>query len=31
VIANAARWASQPMGSVPDRGNREPLEPLSGR
>jgi trehalose utilization protein len=31
VIANAARWASQPMGSRPDRGNREPLEPLSGR
>jgi trehalose utilization protein len=31
VIANAARWASQPMGSSPVRGNREPLEPLPGR
>lgn len=30
VIANAARWASQPMGSRPERGNREPLEPLAG-
>ena len=28
VIANAARWASQPMGSAPERGNRQPLEPL---
>jgi trehalose utilization protein len=30
VIANAARWASQPMGSRPDRGHRQPLEPLPG-
>ena len=28
VIANAARWASQPIGSAPERGNRQPLEPL---
>ena len=28
VISNAARWASQPMGSAPERGNRQPLEPL---
>jgi trehalose utilization protein len=30
VIANAARWASQPMGARPVRGNREPLEPIGG-
>jgi trehalose utilization protein len=31
VIANATRWAAQPMGSRPERGNREPVEPLHGR
>jgi trehalose utilization protein len=30
VISNAATWASQPAGDPPIRGNREPLEPLSG-
>jgi trehalose utilization protein len=28
VIANAARWAGQPAGTLPTFGNREPLEPL---
>jgi trehalose utilization protein len=28
VIANAARWASQPAGALPTFGNRQPLEPL---
>jgi len=31
VIANAARWASQPTGDPPVRGNREPLEPIARR
>ena len=31
VIANAARWASGPMGASPERGNRQPLEPLERR
>jgi trehalose utilization protein len=31
VIANAARWASQPMGEPPTFGRREPLEPLEAR
>ena len=31
VIANAARWASQPTGDPPVRGNREPLEPIAPR
>jgi trehalose utilization protein len=31
VIANAVRWASQPMGAHPVRGNREPLEPIGDR
>jgi trehalose utilization protein len=29
VIANAARWAAQPAGDRPERGNREPLEKLT--
>ena len=28
VIANAARWASQPAGALPTFGNRQPFEPL---
>jgi len=28
VIANAVRWATQPMGAAPTFGNREPLEAL---
>lgn len=28
VIANAARWASQPAGTLPTFGNRQSLEPL---
>ena len=28
VIANAARWASEPGGAAPTFGNRQPLEPL---
>jgi trehalose utilization protein len=28
VIANAARWASLPMGEPPERGNRQPVEPF---
>jgi trehalose utilization protein len=28
TIANATRWASQPMGADPVRGNREPLEAI---
>ena len=28
VIANAARWASQPAGALPTFGNRHPLEPI---
>jgi trehalose utilization protein len=28
VIANAARWAGQPAGTLPTFGNRGPLEPL---
>ena len=31
VIANAVRWASQPMGDPPVRGNRPPSEPLRQR
>jgi trehalose utilization protein len=34
VIGNAARWASQPAGDPPVRGNRQPLEslePIAGR
>jgi trehalose utilization protein len=31
VIANAARWASQPMGEPPMFGRRELLEPLEAR
>ena len=31
VIANAARWASQPAGAPPTYGNRQPLEPLGPR
>ncbi|HEV8697515.1 MAG TPA: ThuA domain-containing protein [Candidatus Limnocylindrales bacterium] len=31
VIANAVRWASQPKGAQPLRGNRDPLEPIGGR
>jgi trehalose utilization protein len=31
VIANATRWAAQPMGSRPERGNRQPLESIPGR
>jgi len=27
VIANAARWAAQPVGAPPSFGNRQPLEP----
>lgn len=27
VIANAARWAAQPVGARPSFGNRQPLEP----
>jgi trehalose utilization protein len=27
VIANAARWAAQPVGALPIFGNRQPLEP----
>jgi trehalose utilization protein len=28
VIANAVRWATQPMGAAPTFGNREPLEAI---
>jgi trehalose utilization protein len=31
VIANAVRWASEPMGGPPERGNRPPSEPLRPR
>jgi trehalose utilization protein len=31
VIANAVRWAAQPMGDAPVRGNRPPSEPLRQR
>ncbi len=31
VIANAARWAAQPLGAPPTYGNRQPLEPLDAR
>jgi trehalose utilization protein len=31
VISNAVRWAAQPGGSRPERGNRQPLEALRAR
>jgi trehalose utilization protein len=31
VIANAVRWAAQPRGTRPERGNRHPLEALHSR